>query len=301
MNILIVLIVLLTALFTLILGSYLIRFMLFEVFNLFSFIYLLILKKPFIKHFYIFKQKLPNQYQKLLLENNKYYSKLSEYDRKIFDHRVVKFIENKKFVGLQGQKITYEMKVILAGLAIKLTFGLRRYKLVLVKVIYVFPDIYLSKHSNKWHKGEFNPKMKYIALSWKHVLEGEQNKDDNLNLALHEFAHALILQATLYKHDYYLEYYFRKIDAIIKNPIIFQEFSTNKYFREYASVNRLEFYSVAIECFFETPKEFKNQLPNLYQYFSMILNNDVLKVYESNQIRVSKKNNKSEFGYIKEY
>lgn len=278
--------------------------------NFLALIYITFTKKPFLKHFYLRKKTLPNYAQQTLLKHNLYYSKLSPSDRLVFEHRVVKFIEDKKFIGLEGLKVTHEMKVILAGVAVKLTFGLKRYKLSIVKAIYIFPDIYLSKLSKKWHKGEFNPSKKYVALSWKHALEGVEDVSDNLNLALHEFAHALVLESKIESHDVYFAYNFSKIDTIIKRPEVFSAISKNPYFRDYAQTNRLEFYSVAIECFFETPEEFKKQLPKLYQSFCLLLNNDSLFVYNSVHPKVSLVQDKEksqstvkkdEFGYVKSY
>ena len=150
-----------------------------------------------------------------------------------------------------------------------------------------------------------------MVLSWKHVLEGVKDDSDNLNLALHEFGHALILETKVDSHDVYFGYHFSKIDSYIKKPEVFKRLSQNKYFREYAQSNRLEFYSVAIECFFETPLQFKEELPKLYQSFCLLLNNDPLQIYTNNIVNLSEINvrkettlpkyKKEDFGYRKSY
>ena len=252
--------------------------------NFLALAYIGICKKPFLKHYYLYKKTLPEYAKKILLDYNLFYKKLSQNERSIFEHRVANFIEDKKFIGLEGLSVTNEMKVIIAGVAVKLTFGLKKYKLSIVKSVYIFPDIYLSKTTKQWHKGEFNPSKNYIALSWKHAMEGIEDNTDNLNLIVHELAHALVLETKIDSHDVYFSYHFSKIDNLIKRPEVFSVISKNPYFRDYAQTNRLEFYSVAIECFFETPEEFQKQLPKLYQSFCLLLNTNPLKIYQSKYV-----------------
>ena len=113
---------------------------------------------------------------------------------------------------------------------------------------------------------------------------GIEDNTDNLNLIVHELAHALVLETKIDSHDVYFGYHFSKIDNLIKRPEVFSVISKNPYFRDYAQTNRLEFYSVAIECFFETPEEFQKQLPKLYQSFCLLLNTNPLKIYQSKYV-----------------
>ena len=48
-------------------------------------------------------------------------------------------------------------------------------------------------------------------------------------------------------------------------------------FRKYAGTNTFEFFAVAVEYFFEVPEELKNELPNLYQYLTLLLKQDPVK------------------------
>jgi len=54
------------------------------------------------------------------------------------------------------------------------------------------------------------------------------------------------------------------------------ERGNNSFFRSYASANVEEFFSVAVECFFEQPKEFQTYNPELYLLLSRILKIDLL-------------------------
>jgi Mlc titration factor MtfA (ptsG expression regulator) len=46
------------------------------------------------------------------------------------------------------------------------------------------------------------------------------------------------------------------------------------YFRVYAYTNQVEFLAVIFEHFFETPKLFKSQFPELYNYVREMINFD---------------------------
>ena len=52
-------------------------------------------------------------------------------------------------------------------------------------------------------------------------------------------------------------------------------------FRNYCATNLDEFFSVAVECFFEKPHEFKNYNPKLYSLLSKILKLDPTIIYSS--------------------
>ena len=46
------------------------------------------------------------------------------------------------------------------------------------------------------------------------------------------------------------------------------------FFRDYAATNSEEFFSVAVENFFEKPNAFKTELPRVYEVMSTLLKQD---------------------------
>lgn len=56
-------------------------------------------------------------------------------------------------------------------------------------------------------------------------------------------------------------------------------------FRYYSTTNMDEFFSVAIECFFEKSAELKEYNPRLYNILSNILNIDPAQLYSGNKAR----------------
>ena len=54
---------------------------------------------------------------------------------------------------------------------------------------------------------------------------------------------------------------------------------THRLFRNYAYRNKMEFFAVAIELFFELPDILKTELPELYRVLSNLLNQDLMVLY----------------------
>ena len=231
-------------------------------------------KKPFFTHFYLIKKRL-TQKQKLILKDFLFYGRLSKKEKGYFEHRVACFIEDKTFIGRDELRIDDHVKVLISATAIMLTFGFRDFYIGLIDKIFVYPKPFYSKTNDDYHKGEFNPKLKSLVLSWEDFIHGYNIGDDNLNLGIHEFAHAIHLNSlkerdvssTIFKDS------FKELTEILSNSKPMRDkLIASRYFREYAYTNQFEFLAVLIEYFFETPVEFKTQFPSIYLKVKQMLN-----------------------------
>lgn len=232
-------------------------------------------KKPLYLNFILLKKDLSKS-QRLILEHEfSFYNQLSSNEKSIFRHRVYCFIDNKSFHGRNGLNVTEKIKVLISATAVMLTFGFKNYKLPIVRTILVYPESFYSKQNEQFHKGEMNPKLGVIALSWKDFKHGFDIDNDNLNLGIHEFGHAIHFNS--YKNNDVSSLIFRDgfkdLKSYLKsNEAKRRELIQTKYFREYAYTNEFEFVAVLIECFFETPLEFKTSFPRIYNYVKLMLN-----------------------------
>ena len=236
--------------------------------------YLMVFNKPVYIHFYISPKKLSDANKKILLNNITFYAKLSDKRKSYFEHRMATFIESYSFIPKEDLIITNEMKVMIAATAIKLTFGMRRYIVDVFDKITIYPGPYYSTINDAWHKGEFNPRMKAIVFSWKDFLEGYDYANDNLNLGLHEFAHAIHLHGLKSSDASSLQFakMYVKIRDYIDSPEISEKLIASNYFRVYAYTNHFEFIAVILEHFFETPEKFQNEHPELYGKVRRMIN-----------------------------
>ena len=150
-------------------------------------------------------------------------------------------------------------------------------------MILIYPHNYKSTITKQIHEGEVNPRG-IIVLSWEAFKFGFADDTDGRNMALHEMAHALMLEnfihngesnfintklITSLKHEAILE-----IEKI-KNPNI------HSIFRKYASTNFQEFFAVATEMFFEQAQLLYDYNSKVYSLMSSILNQDPLKPYKN--------------------
>jgi Mlc titration factor MtfA (ptsG expression regulator) len=220
-----------------------------------------------------FYKKLHLPEKEILKSNFNFYQKLTPRQQKLFDHRVLQFIEYHTFIGRKGLQVDIEMKLLIAGTAVMLSFGYDRYLYSLFQTILVYPEDYFSNITHQNHKGETNPKMGVIVFSWEDFKEGIVIEDDNLHLGLHEFAHALhfsfLKENTRDAETFKLN--FRRILLHLESQEVRQRLVSSGYLREYAFENQYEFFAVMVEHFFESPHKFRENHPNLFHLMGNLL------------------------------
>ena len=236
-------------------------------------LYVSVFNKPIFVHLYFIKKKLP-KYKKDFLQDVSFYRKLTPKYQRYFEHRLVQFMRNYDFIERDGFKLTPETKVLIASSYVKLTFGMRKFTSSTFNKIIVYPSSYYSAITQQYHKGEFNPGLKLVVFSWEDFLLGEIITNDNINLGIHEFTHALTFHGKKSKDKSAKIFYrvFLEIIKFMKNPVNSSAIIESNYFRDYANTNALEFLSVIMEHFFETPVELKQKFPELYFKIERMLN-----------------------------
>jgi hypothetical protein len=251
-----------------------ILFLIIVIFRIIEPAYMMVFNKPLYLYFYLFPKKLSINQKQILVNEFPFYKKLSNRKKIYFEHRVKGFINHYQFIGKEELLVTDEMKVIIAGTYIMLTFGMRDYLIDLFKTIIIYPSIYFSNRNQKYHKGEFNPIMKAVVFSWEDFVLGHRITNDNLNLGLHEFSHVLHFNCLKSNNPSAIIFYdeFNQVVKYFTDQNLNNELHEKGYFRLYAYENQFEFIAVILEHFFETPQIFKNEYPELYQNVSSMIN-----------------------------
>ncbi|MBN8566960.1 MAG: zinc-dependent peptidase [Flavobacteriales bacterium] len=233
-----------------------------------------LVEKPIYIHFYPVKLDLPISKHQVIKNHFAFYNRLAPKQQHYFRHRVVKFMKHYQFIAKEDLVLTEDMKIILASTAVKLTFGMRKYLLDVFDKIIIYPTPYYSTVNDAWHKGEFNPRMRAIVFSWEDFMEGINVDNDNYNLGLHEFTHAIHfhskrsddISALLFSEK------FNRIIAFISQPHVQKRLEDASYLRPYAYTNQFEFMAVLMEHFFETPNDLKRDFPELYEKVRKMIN-----------------------------
>ncbi|MFC2151907.1 zinc-dependent peptidase [Bacteroidota bacterium] len=200
-----------------------------------------------------------------------YFNQLSDKEKDIFIVRAYRLINSIKIIGRKDFEVTINEKLYVIAAYIQLTFGFKYYKLPKFHTILVYPDAFRNQFTGNMHYGEVNAKG-IIVLSWKRLVKGFAIPDDKINLGLHEMAHAL-MHTIIYSddHEYGLDPFLRDIVRLSKIEMEKIRSDNYHFFRKYAGTNIYEFFAIAVEYFFEVPKEFKNELPTLYQFMVKLL------------------------------
>lgn len=228
--------------------------------------------KDFINRHLIFRKL--NARSKAFLETNfRYYQNLNDKDKVLFEKRVQKFMDMKEFIPRgELKEVTLDMKTLISASAIQITFGLPGIYFLHFYRILVYPDDYYSTITQRYHKGEVHTRG-FIVLSWKSLLHGYLDHRDGRNLGLHEMAHALKIVDSI-KNEEYDFFDYDAFHGFIRHGRMEMHRINNgegSFFRSYAATNDYEFFAVAVENFFEKPKDFETYHPELFQLLCKLL------------------------------
>jgi len=151
---------------------------------------------------------------------------------------------------------------------------MRRYLSKTFDKILIYPKAYYSNLTEEYHKGEYNPALNAIVFSWEDFFLGDVVTNDNINLGIHEFTHALTFHGSNSKDASARIFYrfYNRLSNFLEDQDYLFKIKESDYFREYGFTNNLEFVSVVMEHFFESPKALKQKFPDLYYTIETMLN-----------------------------
>jgi Mlc titration factor MtfA (ptsG expression regulator) len=239
-------------------------------------LYVLIFSRSLCINWYDFRKKIKLSQRNILKQEFSFYQRLSVKQQQIFEHRVARFMVRYKLIGNGGFVVTNQCRVLVAATYVMLTFGMRHYLIDVFDKIIIYSYPYFSTISQEYHKGEFNPGMKILVFSWNDFQEGFRYDNDNLNLGLHEFSHALCFHGLKSRDESSIVFAdaYNKMQRYLTETDVLSRLVNSEYFRIYAYTNQLEFLAVIFEHFFETPKLLKRQFPELYNFVREMINFD---------------------------
>ncbi len=214
-----------------------------------------------------------NRYSYVIGNLFSYFNDLPVASKWKFVKRAHQFRKQKKFhfIGLEKNE---ETAILVSSSAVQVTFGLKNCQLSYFKDIYILADAYHMDNDNELYIGHVAPDG--IYLSWKHFLYGYSYNNDNINVAVHEMAHALLYNN--FFAQYGIDPGFRlnyERFSTTTGPILADVIAKRRsYLRSYAFSNMHEFWAVSVEAFFENPAGLRRNMPDLYEALSHVLNQD---------------------------
>ena len=198
--------------------------------------------------------------------------------RRKFLERFAWFKSKKPFIFYGNIENKEEIKAYVTASAVLLTLGMNNYRFEksIVRVI-IYPSKYYSKISRRHHIGEYNPRLRTLVFSAEGLKDGFGIPNDNVNLGVHEVAHALMIE-TLRKPSFEAKSFqvgLAKIKELFETDAFSEQLAQTTYFREYGQTNFVEFFAVITENFVETPHMFKQDFPELYEIVRRMYNFDL--------------------------
>jgi hypothetical protein len=210
----------------------------------------------------------------VLEDHSAFYRKLSTKGKSKFLKRLQYVLATKRFIGKDGFKLTAESELVTAAAFVQVGYGHHVSLLDRFELIAIYPDVFYSVFLKRDLKGSTSTKG-VIRFSWKHLDHGFSVPDDNINLALHELAHAIkiVIKEREGKGKGLINELaaFNAVGEPVRDAILMGKLDE---IRTYAATNEHEFFACCVEYFFENPDAFKESLPEVYFRLVAILNID---------------------------
>lgn len=234
-------------------------------------------------------EPFPSEWEEIITRRCDFYPKLTpEFQQRLREHVQV-FLSEKKFEACGDlEKITTEMKVIIAAQACLLLIGLKQHSYFQkLRSVLLYPGAFRRGGKGVFSLAEDDDSVLLgeswvsgsVILAWKSALRGVTNEDDGQNVILHEFAHQLdqvdgvadgapILNSRADYKDW-ARVLGRDFEKLVKET----ESGKRELIDSYGATNPAEFFAVATETFFEKPRRLLRKHRELYdelkQYYGL--------------------------------
>lgn len=202
-----------------------------------------------------------------------FHKRLLEEEQYLFEEKAWTFFNTKQFIAEGFPEVSFRMKLIVSSYVAQLLFGFDNINLVHFHTIVMHPSAYISDKLGVLVRGETRSGGT-IHLSWLDLAEGHNNHKNGVNLALHEFTHALDLENMMGPEEIHF------MDAqsllaftkIAETEIELMRNGKHHFFRQYAASNTREFFAVSVENFFERSVDMERELPHVFESLVRLLN-----------------------------
>jgi len=215
------------------------------------------------------------EYEQILNSAISFYRILEARDKSEFLVRTTDFMNRLSFEGREGVEIDDRKRLLLCATLAQITFGFSHFRFFGINRIILYPEVFYSKFLDADVKG-VTYGTGFIFLSWQDFEDGHRHVSDRINLGLHEFAHALMLEKPRHFENETYDHFIAMADYLMR--LREDTGQDNPIFRDYGLRNYHEFWAVCVEVFFETPLEFREEYPNLYKVVAELLQLDTARL-----------------------
>ncbi len=236
-------------------------------------LYFFIFTHRYLRREEVVREGLNPGIKKTLLEKVSFYRNLSSQDKIIYESNIAIFLSEHSISGVDGIKITDEIKALVAASAVRLTFRRPGWEYYNFGEILIYPGGFSPEgnYSTKSQSGFTAAGMVHsqggVILSLPHLMNSFAHDNEGFNVGYHEFAHVLDgrrpdgipdeLNLGSYKPwAQAMQEEFEKVH------------DHHSILRNYAGTNPAEFFACSVEYFFEKPEKMKARAPEVYEQLS---------------------------------
>lgn len=212
-------------------------------------------------------RRFPRPWRALLDARVPFYRRLDPPLKAEFERNVASFIEHNRFTGL-GIDVTDEIKLIAAASAATLLIGRTDRAFPRIREVIFCPGPFDHERRTDTDRpkavGRVSPDG-IVTFSAPDLLRGMADARDGVNVGLHEFAHLLDKSGAAFDG---LPFDFHPTLVRAWSDVMRMEKQSARRglstLDAYATTNRVEFFAVAVESYFEEPDELKRRSPELH-------------------------------------
>lgn len=193
--------------------------------------------------------------------------------RSLYEHRVERFLQEKRFVGCNGLAVDDDMRIAVAGLACLLILRPQASVFPMVKAVLLYPDRFYVRHDEPDELGLVSDdpveqlgeswQNDRVVLSWADVEAALYG--DEVNVVAHEFAHQLDDETPETEGAPAMRDYARWSEVMEREFKRLQRHRRPPVLDPYGAESPGEFFGVVTEAFFQRGPELRRHHRELYE------------------------------------
>ena len=213
----------------------------------------------------VLARPFPEAWRDFLLERYEHFERLPDGLRQSFETDLKVFLAEKRITGV-GTEATEELRLLVGASAVTLTLGWPRAEWDVLTEVLLYPDDFdrdyafggldLAGQTHPWGT---------VILSAPALLESFEYPDDGFHVGLHEFAHLLDVERSEFDGmPTGLSEARRRDWAALVDREMERLRDGRSVLDPYGADDPVEFFAVAVETFFERPRELRRRHAELY-------------------------------------
>jgi Mlc titration factor MtfA (ptsG expression regulator) len=215
-------------------------------------------------------EPFPEAWRRTLRDKVHFYRRLEDRERARFETNVTLFLLEQRMVAAHGATLDDETRLLIAASAAMLCHGLPDWEWPAFRDIVVYPRAFDDGYQ-PGHHGTIAGMVHAqgpILISRRDLRHGFKKPFDGHNVALHELAHVMDFadgRADGLPADVSFISTAPWVEMVANRLKRVRRRKGPQALRQYAGTNEAELFAVAVEAFFERPRDLKAKDPDLYR------------------------------------